>query len=83
MVLKKLLFLYFFSLLLSGCKDGAVMLSRTQTNINKNWSFQRGVAADESKWESVHLPHTPKIEPLVVNDQWQGVCWYKKSLTSS
>lgn len=25
------------------------------------------------------LPHTPRIEPLVVNDQWQGICWYRKS----
>jgi beta-galactosidase len=81
-IVKNVVYLCFCSLLFTGCKDEAVMLSRTQTNINKNWSFQRGVAADESNWESVHLPHTPKIEPLVVNDQWQGICWYKKNLTS-
>ncbi|MEM7110697.1 MAG: glycoside hydrolase family 2 TIM barrel-domain containing protein, partial [Bacteroidota bacterium] len=26
------------------------------------------------------LPHSPRIEPLVVNAQWQGDLWYQKSL---
>ena len=32
-------------------------------------------------WESISLPHTPKIEPKIVNDQWQGDAWYKKSIS--
>ncbi len=57
-------------------------------NFNKNWKFkllpekellsdfyQAGI--DESAWEDISLPHTANLEPLLVNDQWQGICWYR------
>ena len=46
-------------------------------NFSEDWLFQKedSVAAN---WESVTLPHTAKIEPLIVNNQWQGNCWYRK-----
>jgi beta-galactosidase len=52
---------------------------------NDNWQFV--LSADSAtvfsnnnnlQWETVNLPHTPVIEPLIINDQWQGTCWYKK-----
>lgn len=35
------------------------------------------------KWEQVDLPHNPIDEPLTVLHQWQGVCYYKRSLAAS
>lgn len=58
-----------------------------KVNFNDQWFFKIDEKAsfDEiandnkfTNWEQVNLPHTPKIEPLIVNDQWQGNCWYKK-----
>lgn len=58
--------------------------------INKDWKFKRVdevidsekdynlVGCNDSTWEEVSLPHTAHLEPLVVNDQWQGICWYRK-----
>jgi len=59
-------------------------------NFNNQWSFKRCETPDDTvmaykriaylddSWEEVSLPHTARIEPLVVNDQWQGICWYRK-----
>ncbi len=49
---------------------------------NKDYSQSKLVTED---WTPVSLPHTPKIEPKIVNDQWQGISWYRKefALTDS
>lgn len=39
-------------------------------------------AQQQIEWESVQIPHTPNIEPLVVTDQFQGDAWYKKTITT-
>ena len=57
-------------------------------NLDKDWQFMRSdavldlaAAQAHSEWQKVDVPHTPRIEPLVVNDQFQGDAWYKKTLT--
>ena len=53
---------------------------------NQDWKFKK---ADEAltpeqitqAWENIALPHTPRLEPEVVNDQWQGIAWYQKSFS--
>ncbi|WMS90609.1 glycoside hydrolase family 2 TIM barrel-domain containing protein [Pseudoalteromonas sp. HL-AS1] len=58
--------------------------SINKVNINQNWKFKvvKANVANDS-WEQVSLPHTPKIEPMVVNDQWQGDAIYEKTLDIS
>ncbi|SDL08502.1 beta-galactosidase [Salinimicrobium catena] len=53
---------------------------RVTQNFGSDWQFQRlkDSAAAEAAWERVFIPHTVKIEPLVVNDQWQGISLYRK-----
>lgn len=65
------------------------------TLFNDNWKFHRvdTFAIDEyslikqeiipDNWEDISLPHTPRIEPKIVNDQWQGVCYYAKEFSIS
>lgn len=62
-------------------------------DFNNNWKFKRCDAPEDTieiyktvdynaeTWERVTLPHAPRLEPLVVNDQWQGVCWYRKNFS--
>ena len=54
---------------------------------NKDWQFTSHDSdmslADvmtKSLWTNVSLPHTTKIEPKIVNDQWQGYAWYRKKI---
>lgn len=54
---------------------------------NSGWLFSKSddvLSLDAAQalpnWETVSLPHTPNIEPKIVNDQWQGDAWYKKTI---
>ena len=53
--------------------------SRTTVNFGSDWEFKREEA--NANWEIITIPHTAKIEPLVVNNQFQGNCWYQKKFT--
>jgi beta-galactosidase len=51
--------------------------SRTKVNFGSDWEFKREEKTT-SNWEKITIPHTAKIEPLVVNNQFQGTSWYQK-----
>lgn len=58
----------------------------TKVLFNDNWEFAISEATFEqvesiSDWEEVSLPHTPVITTKVMDGQWQGTCWYKKTFT--
>ena len=52
--------------------------SAQEISLDTGWQFQR--LGEGSAPTEVTLPHTTRIEPRVVNDQWQGVSVYSKSL---
>ena len=48
---------------------------------DQGWRFTRSAGADEITAPPpamVNLPHTPRIEPRIVNHQWQGDATYAK-----
>ncbi len=62
---------------------GGHVLSKTESAskmlFNDGWEFSRNdVSGEKSR---ITLPHTPCIEPLLVNDQWQGECIYQKTFS--
>ena len=49
-------------------------------SFDHDWLFHRdGTAFDLARAEPVTLPHTARVEPRIVNDQWQGDAWYAKT----
>jgi beta-galactosidase len=45
-------------------------------DFNSGWQFKK--QEPNADWQSVQIPHSTNIEPLVVNNQWQGISEYKK-----
>ncbi|MDP4271485.1 MAG: glycoside hydrolase family 2 TIM barrel-domain containing protein [Bacteroidota bacterium] len=66
---------------------------RQKISFNDNWQFRNQEDLDQTanrpeekayafrNWETVTLPHTAKVEPLVVVNPWVGISWYKKDFT--
>lgn len=59
--------------------------SSVKLKFNGDWRFSisdikeaENISFDDSQWELVSLPHTPKIEKVDVVQHFQGVCWYRK-----
>lgn len=50
--------------------------SRSKVNFGSDWEFKREEV--NSSWEKITIPHTARIENLVVLKQFQGICWYQK-----
>ena len=75
----KIISILSIGLLFLSCTKNKITVFEKQ-NFNKNWSFK---ILENSGWQSVQLPHTPKIEPKIVNNQWQGISWYQKEFTLS
>lgn len=72
----------FLIILFASCSEQ----KSTKTLFNNDWEFvvsDAGINDINSidDWEKVTLPHTPVIAPKVMQGQWQGICWYKKSFT--
>jgi len=58
-----------------SCSDPVLS---TNEDLNTGWEFWLdGTPGDI---QEVFLPHTPRLEPYLVNDQWQGICWYRKNI---
>jgi len=88
--LKGIVILVVAALTIQSCKEAVI---NEDIKINEAWKFSKvdesedfdgeihSLNYDDSKWETVSLPHTANIEPLTVNDQWQGICWYRKQIT--
>ncbi|WP_396185815.1 glycoside hydrolase family 2 TIM barrel-domain containing protein [Flavobacterium sp.] len=55
--------------------------SRTKFNFGSDWEFKREEA--NANWEKITIPHTARIENLVVVNQFQGTCLYQKKFTVS
>ena len=83
-----LVFGLFFVTLFSCSKGKSTYVNKQK--FNKEWCFVKlddSISEtvfyekdfNDSMWAKVTLPHTPQLEPKIVNNQWQGICWYRKN----
>lgn len=71
---------------------GKDSFSGKKQHFNHNWEFVKDTVIEISddlfsrenalNWKSISIPHTAKIEPLVIKgEQWQGQAYYRKFFT--
>ena len=63
---------------------------RLRIDLSRDWQFARSDQVIDSaagatvfrdaSWDTVTLPHTPRLESAAVQFPFQGICWYRKSL---
>lgn len=52
--------------------------------LDRGWEFSKSEVdvalnnLEQLDWEEVTVPHSPKIEPKIVNNQWRGFAFYKR-----
>ncbi len=75
--------------LISACHHSEKATPAIEVSFNSDWQFARSDKAPDlasmsslTGWEQVQLPHTTRVEELVVKNQWQGDAWYKKTITA-
>ncbi|GAO30241.1 beta-galactosidase [Geofilum rubicundum JCM 15548] len=78
------------ALILSACseKKPETLKHTRETLFNDSWEFVKDATPEmisdstHLTWETVDLPHTAHLEPLVIEDQqWQGNALYRKTFT--
>lgn len=64
-------------------------MSRTRTNLNRDWRFCRGdvpgasrIDFDDSLWQRVGLPHTFDLPYFRTPEFYVGVGWYRKRINT-
>ncbi|WPO80181.1 glycoside hydrolase family 2 protein [Flavobacterium sp. KACC 22761] len=79
----KLIFKSIFFLFLLNFSFGKVQAqSRTKVNFGADWEFKREETPAQD-WEKVTIPHTARLEKLVVIKQFQGTSWYQKKFKTT
>ena len=67
----------------------SALIANAEERINNDWLFHIAPDAtadysaeklDCAGWESVRLPHTPRYEKYYPGEQWQGICWYRRTI---
>ena len=65
------------------------LIVNAEERINNDWLFYIATDAtadysaeklDCADWQSVRLPHTPRYEKYYPGEQWQGICWYRRTI---